>query len=275
VLGLVVTVPAVDAELASDLLWSLGVLAVEERDAGPVGLDDHLVELWTSLGDDAEEITRAASAFPARWRWHLVELDESVADTWRAHAVPTWVTDHLVVVPAWVAFDAPPDALAIMVEPGSSFGMGDHPTTVLCLRAIVESVRPGRSVLDVGCGSGVLGIAAARLGASRVESVDISAAAVAATQDNARRNGVDSTVAASRRPVAEVDGPFDLVVANILAPTLIELAPELRRVLGEDGLLVVSGVLSGRTEQVTQALAPLTERIRHERDGWVAITLTH
>jgi ribosomal protein L11 methyltransferase len=280
--ALVLTVPAGEAELASDALWALGVLAVEERTpagAGattPDGTTDDLVELWTSLGDDVESVARAAGGFPSRWRWRLVEVDPAVADGWREHVAPSWVADDLVVVPAWIPFEppahAPADLVVLRIEPGSAFGLGDHPTTVLALRALRAALWRGASVLDVGCGSGVLAVAAARLGAASVEAIDISPAAVDATTANAAANGVAPLVHVSTMPLAALDGPYDVVVANILAPTLIELADDLRRVLDRSGLLVVSGLLADRTEHVVEALAPLVLVDRTTRQGWTALT---
>ena len=271
-LGLVVTAPASEAELAADALWALGVVAVEERDVG-LGTEDHLVELWTSLGDDVDAITRAADAFPKRWRWRIVEIDPAVAETWRAHARPSWIERDLVVVPAWVPFEPGPGVTALFVEPGATFGLGDHPTTVLSLRALRAALFPGATVLDVGCGSGVLGVAACRLGASRSECVDISPAAVEATRDNARRNGVAAQVDVTTARLDELDGPFDVVVANILAPVLIDLAPELRRLVSPSGVVVVSGILAARHDHVVAALAPLRVIDEQHRDGWAALSL--
>ncbi len=270
--ALVVTVPAVEVELASDALWALGVVAVEERDSAQP-TEDHHVELWTSLGDDADAVAHAAEGFPARWRWRLVDVDESVADSWRQYALPTWVESDLVVCPAWVALDAADDVTVLRIEPGSTFGLGDHPTTVLSLRALRRAVFAGATVLDVGCGSGVLAIAAARFGAARVEAIDISPAAVPTTRENARANRVDALVHVSTTPLAEVDGVYDVVVANILAPTLVALADDLRRVLSPSGVLVVSGLLADRHDHVEAALAPLRRVDRDLRDGWAALTL--
>jgi len=272
VLALVVAVPASDAELAADALWALGVAAIEER-GGESGTEDHVVELWTSLGDDAAAVARAAEGFPARWRWRLVEVDESVADTWRAHVTPTWVADDLVVVPAWLPFDAPAGASAVRIEPGAAFGLGNHPTTVASLRAMRAALFPGATVLDVGCGSGVLGITACLLGAARCEAIDLSPGAVSATVDNAARNGVAARVRASTTSLADVDETFDLVVANILAPALIELAADLRRVLAPAGVLVISGVLADRFDHVVAALAPLQLIDVDRLEGWAAISL--
>jgi len=270
--ALVVTVPAVELELASDALWALGVVAVEERDPADA-TEDHLVELWTSLGDDVDAVAHAAEGFPARWRWRLVDVDESVADSWRQHALPTWVEADLVVCPAWVAIDVPDDVTVLRIEPGSTFGLGDHPTTVLSMRALRRAVFAGSTVLDVGCGSGVLAIAAARFGAARVDAIDIAPAAVPTTRENAVANQVDALVHVSTTPLAEVDGTFDVVVANILAPTLVALADDLRRVLSPAGVLIVSGLLADRHAHVETALAPLHLVDRDTRDGWAALTL--
>ena len=248
------------------------MLAVEEREAGS-GTEDRLVELWTSLGDDVDAIAREADGFPKRWRWRLVEIDPSVADTWRSHAQPSWIERDLVVVPSWLPFDAPEGVTVIRIEPGSTFGLGDHPTTVLSLRAVRDALFPGATLLDVGCGSGVLAVSACRLGAARAEGIDISPASVGVTLDNARANGVEALVSVSTTPLSAIDGPFDIVVANLLAPTLIELADELRRVLASDGVLVISGILVERQDHVLAALAPLRVIAEEHREGWAAVSL--
>ena len=269
-LALVLTVPGSETELAADALWALGVLAVEER--GGDGPEDHFVELWTSLGDDAASVTAAAEGFPARWRWRLVDVDDSVADAWRAHAGATWVADDLVIVPAWLDVDTA-GARAVHIEPGAAFGLGNHPTTVATIRAMCTALFDGAVVLDVGCGSGVLGIVACVLGAARVEAIDISPAAVSATQDNAARNGVAGRVHPSTTPIGEVDGSFDVIVANVLAPTLIEMSADLRRLLAPAGVLVISGVLADRYDHVVDALAPLQVIDVDRLEGWAAVSL--
>jgi ribosomal protein L11 methyltransferase len=282
-LALVLTVPVGEAELAADALWALGVAAVEERsvagtgdDAGAgTGTEDQFVELWTSLGDDAGSVTRAAEAFPARWRWHTVEVDDAVVNSWREHATPSWVTPDLVVIPDWIDTQVPPDVTALRIDPGPSFGLGDHPTTVLSLRALRGVLWPEATVLDVGCGSGVLAVAAAVLGAPYVEAVDISTAAVDATRANADRNGVARQIVASTRPLHELGGPFDVVVANILAPALVELAPELRRLTAPSGVLIVSGILESSHDHVLEALAPMQVIDQLTREGWSAVVLRH
>lgn len=260
---LVVTVASDEVELASDALWGLGVVAVEERLT-----DDGSTELWTSLGDDTDAVP---AGFP--WPWRLVEVDAAVADTWRVFARPIEITSDLWVRPEWVSGDdIPVGATVVVVEPGSTFGMGDHPTTVQCLRAVRRLVRSGDAVLDVGCGSGVLAVLAALQGATAV-GVDIAPAAVPVTRHNSAVNGVEVDV--STTGLEDVVGQFDVVLANILAPALIALADDLVRVVRPGGALVISGILAEpeRHRHVVDALAGLTVEHVESLDGWAAITL--
>ncbi|MEY4605882.1 MAG: hypothetical protein RLY45_642 [Actinomycetota bacterium] len=271
--ALVVTVPAAQAELAADALWSLGVAAVEERAAGA-----SLVELWTSIGEGDPESSgaaRAAAALgPHGWEWRFAEVDESAAQTWRAFARPVEAVPGIVVSPAWLPDATSADSgdaacTVISIEPGAAFGLGDHPTTRLGVRGLAGHVRHGDSVLDVGCGSGVLSVVALRLGARSATAVDIADAAVEATLHNARLNGVEIDV--STMPLAAIGGVYDVVVANILAPVLVDLAPELRRVTGR--VLILSGVLDGRFDHVVDALAPMEIVDVEVLEGWASIVL--
>lgn len=281
-LALVVTVPANEVELASDALWALGVAAVEER--APAGeesssTEDHFVELWTSIGDDLDAVsravTKAAEGFPARWRWRTIELDPAIVESWREHAVPTWVERDFVVVPSWITSDVGPAVLRIDIDPGASFGLGDHATTVLALRLLRATWWPGATVLDVGCGSGVLAVVAARLGAPYVAAIDISEGAVEATIANAERNDVAGVIDASTRPLDDIDETFDIVLANLLAPVVVDLASHLRRVVAPSGALVVSGVLAGAHDHVVEALSPMHIVETVTKDGWAALRARH
>lgn len=265
-LALVVAVDAADVELASDALWSLGVTAIEER------AHDGEVQLWTSVGDEIDATRALLEERLTRWEWRFVAVDESVVDNWRIYAEPTWVDPDLAVCPSWVSFDPGPGVTVLRIEPGSTFGLGDHPTTILSLRAVRAAMRAGSAVLDVGCGSGVLAIAACVLGASRATAIDISPASVPITKANAAANGVAAAVQVSNIPLCDVAGEFDVVVANILAPTLIELADDLRRTVAPAGFLILSGVLAEHHQHVEDALRPLRLVQRTTLDGWAALT---
>jgi ribosomal protein L11 methyltransferase len=266
-LAFVVTASATDADVAADLLWQLGVRAIEERPSST----DGVVELWTAVGDEPDAIERAQAMLAGRFESRTVEVDEVAADTWRDHARPMWVDDGLVIVPAW--WTEPVESSGVVIEPAGAFGLGDHPTTMASLRALRRLRVGGRTLLDVGCGTGVVAVAAAVTGAAHVRAVDIASAAVEATRANAARNRVAVVVDAT--PCSALEGTYSIVVANILAPTLVELAGDLRRLTAPDGHLVVSGILVRRHDHVLAALSPM--RVEHsiELDGWVALTLCH
>lgn len=260
----VVSVRTDEAELAADVLWSLGVLAVEERTVG-----EGMVELWTSLGD----ADPGGVGLPVDWSWRIEEVDDAVVDTWRQYATPIVIDDDLLVVPAWIRSTTSADVTQVLVEPGSTFGLGDHPTTILSLRALRRHLDRSTELLDVGCGSGVLAVTACVLGARSAIAIDISPAAVPVTVDNAARNGVADRVAVSTTPLADIDRSFDLVVANILAPTLVALSADLRRVVAPGGRLIVSGILADRHRHVIDAMAPFEVESTDVLDGWAAVTL--
>jgi ribosomal protein L11 methyltransferase len=284
----VVVVDAADVDVASDVLWQLGVRAIEERST--VGAADRVadralerVELWTAVGDDDESIRRAADRIGTRWRWRVEVVTTRASDaseTWRDFAAPMWVDDGLVVVPAWQEHEFDGGVVVLPIEPGGAFGLGDHPTTLLSLRALRRHLFDATTdVLDVGCGTGVLSVAAAVLGARHVRAVDIASAAIEATIDNAARNAVRTGggdhLEVDTTPIDEIGGRYDLVIANVLAPTLIEFADDLRRLTRSTGRLVISGVLEGRHDHVLAALAPMVVEQTDVLDGWAAVTLRH
>ena len=254
-------------ELAADRLWQAGAGAVEE-----VTLDDGRVGVRSVLASDAARSIERLGPLPSGWVIEWVDLADEPADTWRQFVAPIEVGERIVVRPAWLP-ERHPGRIEIAIEPGGSFGLGDHPTTRLTAAAVDRLVTPGCSVLDVGCGSGVLAIIAARLGASCAIGIDIAEAAVEATRDNARRNGVADLVTASSTPLADVTGSYDLVLANVLAPTIIAMADDLRRLLAPGGSLVVSGVLAESHDHVLAALAPLVPVRTDTIDAWAAVQL--
>ena len=176
-------------------------------------------------------------------------------DAWHRHTAPVDVDGRLTVCFPWSEFkwsDGERGANPIEIDPHSAFGAGSHPSTRLLLEMLVRHLAVGDRVLDVGCGSGVLAIAAARLGAGRVVGVDVRADAVTATFSNATRNSV--TIDASVTPLADVAGVFDAVVANIEATTLVALAPELVAHVAPGGWLGVAGISPAQVSVVRAAL---------------------
>ena len=256
------SVPESDQELVSDLLWSLGVVAIEERE-----LSSDRIILRTSMGDDPENaVATVVSAFPDI-TVERINIARSVADTWREHAVATWVNDDVALVPAWI--DAPKNSTPIYVEPLDTFGLGNHPTTVLTLRLALQHVRNGSTVFDLGCGSGVLAIGLAVLKQCRCNAYDIADSAKKAVEDNARINNADHVSWVNGYP----SNASDAVLANILAPVLIEESQRISNSVRTGGLLFLSGM---RTEQVTRVLGEYSEFSlldSDEMDGWTAVAL--
>lgn len=181
---------------------------------------------------------------------------------------PIRVSERLWIVPSW--HQAPdPEAIVLVLDPGMAFGTGSHPTTRLCLEWLERRVAPGTSLLDYGCGSGILAIAAARLGASKVLGVDIDPQAVTASISNAERNAVDVRFQDSAH---QLQGQFDIVVANILANPLKVLAPAICGHVRPGGSVALSGILVEQTEELIAAYAPyLPLAVADAREGWVCL----
>lgn len=231
------------------------VIALLEADADA----DDLLALCAPLAglDTIPSYTREQVA---EQNW--VQLTQSQFD-------PIRVSERLWIVPSW--HDAPdPRAINLVLDPGMAFGTGSHPTTRLCLEWLERTVTPGVSLLDYGCGSGILAIAAAKLGAGEVLGVDIDAQAVGAARCNAERNAVAARFDDSAK---EIDGQFDIVVANILSNPLKALAPAICSHLLPGGRLALSGILAEQAADLIACYAPYaTLSVADTRDGWVCLT---
>jgi len=248
---LVVTVPVDSIDFASDILWSTGAQAVEEITVGD------RCDLRTDFGSDplqrwAEVVATHEAA--RHWTVRVDTVDASVADTWRAHARPT-IVGEFRLLPAWLASEPDAGLCDVVIEPGGSFGIGDHPT------------------LDLGCGSGVLGIALAKARGSRGVCVDIAPAAVEATKANALLNGVEHLLVVEAGDITVVRGTYDLVLANILAPVLLADAARIAASVASRGALVTSGFTSTRRTDIVASYTALglTLTGEHDVDGWLAL----
>ena len=184
---------------------------------------------------------------------------------------PIRVSPRLWVVPSWHAMPDP-GAINIILDPGLAFGTGSHPTTRLCLDWLDRHLWPGASVIDYGCGSGILAIAAAKLGAARVQGVDIDAQALGSSRDNARRNRVAADFSHADEAAL---APAHIVVANILSTPLKVLAPLLARLTLPAGRLVLSGILSAQAAEVAEAYRPwFSLEPPAVEEGWVRLSAT-
>ncbi len=288
-LSVVFPADAAHAEAFSDALLAQGALSVgiEDADAGteretpqfgepgstPAGMwaRSRIVALF-ERDANLPEIAAAAAAEAGLEAPPAFEVSEIAEQDWvrltQSQFDPIRISERLWIVPTWHA--APdPQAINLSLDPGLAFGTGSHPTTRLCLEWLCAHVRPGASVLDYGCGSGILAIAASKLGAGHVVGVDIDANALSAAAGNAGRNGVTLQLLHSSQAI---DTSFDIVVANILTNPLLVLAPLLAARVRPGGRIALSGILATQAEQVQAAFAPAFGlSVQAEREGWVLL----
>jgi ribosomal protein L11 methyltransferase len=246
-----------DVDGVSGRLWLAGAYAVAEE---PDGDRVTLVAGFADRGDAERAATEVGGelvdVLPGAW-----------LDAWREFAQPVRA-GRIVVVPAWTEPpETQPDDIVLEIDPGRVFGHGGHPSTRLLLEELDRRIAGGESVLDVGTGSGVLAVAAARLGAGRVVGIDIDPECVPVTTANAARAGV--TVEVSATPLAEVAGTFDIVLANIGADVLKELAPLLQ---AKGAVLLLAGLLADRVDDVARAYAGTATATT--LDGWAELTIS-
>lgn len=280
------SVPGKDAALAEWVLEQSGALAVTLEDA----LDDPVLEplvgttpLWPrvllrglfDVSVDRASIHSALLAVrgagkPDRIRWREV-ADHDWERAWMDRFEPMKFGRRLWIVPSGMNIPADPANIEIHLDPGLAFGTGTHPTTALCLEWLDGQAVDGLIVVDYGCGSGVLGIAAALKGARRVVCVDNDPQALGASAENARRNGVSERIQCLE-PQNYEPTPANIVLANILAEPLIELAPVLAASLAPGGQLVLSGLLEEQAEEVADAYRRWLPAIDlKKQDGWVRL----
>lgn len=220
--------------------------------AGDVGARAKLEEGLWHLGR-LYPIPRATVRRLARANWE---------EAWKSHYEPQRIGRHFLVVPSWIDPEPEPDDKLILIDPGMAFGTGLHPTTRLCLAELERLLKPGERVLDVGTGSGILAIGAARLGASYTCALDCNPEAVDIAAANARRNAVAIEVFAGELTDLPA-GAYDVVVANLLAATIVELSEEFSDRLLPGGRLITSGILADQAEEVASSLAEAGLDLEH------------
>jgi len=291
-LEIAVEVAGIDAETVADVFRQAcsGGTAIQPASHFDAGSDAYVIDCdapavvrgYLAAGADARRVTRslrlalrlAPLQVPPRWRRARRLREEDWRDGWKKHFGIQRIGRTLVVKPSWTAYRLKDGEVVLEIDPGMAFGTGQHPTTAMCLRALEELVRLQASVLDLGCGSGILAIAAAKLGASRVVALDIDPNAVRAARENASANGV-SHVLDIREDTLRVDAPrrgararkadafFDIIVANISGLTLERLTPAFARSLSSGGVLIASGFLEDAVGGLRRAFE--TEGLRIDR----------
>ena len=185
---------------------------------------------------------------------------EDWSESWKAFFKPTVVGRNIVVKPTWEPYEPSPGQMVIEIDPGRAFGTGKHPSTALCMEALegilgeklTEELAPAPSVLDVGTGSGILGIIAARLGAKPVLGVDTDPVALEVARGNLKRNGVGKSMSVSDAPLDQLEETYNVVVANLTASLLTQLAASLSNRVSEKGVLLLSGILAEQVQEVAK-----------------------
>ena len=277
------------AEALADALLEAGALSasIEDADAGTAaetpqfgepgsvttpGWDRSRVIALLDAGADASALVAACAPLAGLVDIPSFTQEEVAEQNWvqltQSQFDPIRVSDRLWIVPSWhVAPD--PEAIVLVLDPGMAFGTGSHPTTRLCLEWLERTVSTDISILDYGCGSGILAIAAAKLGAKEVLGVDIDLQAVSAAKSNAELNTVSARFEDSTK---EIKGQFDIVVANILSNPLKALAPAICAHVRPGGRLALSGILTEQSDDLIEAYSPYVAlSVADSHDGWVCL----
>ena len=298
-LTLIIKTDAAHAELLSDALMEQGALSVDIHDAAADTQDEQLLfgepgepseAIWQNAEVSAlfnrnadidqilRNITRAVQLDnQPNYRLEYVEEQDWVRLT-QSQFDPIQISSRLWIVPTWHR-SPDPTAINLILDPGLAFGTGSHPTTQLCLGWLDQNLRPGDTIIDYGCGSGILAIAALKLGADHITGIDIDPQAIKASQENALRNHCDpakfifaTTHKATGRDL-QPEEQVDIVVANILANPLIILAPILAQAVRKQGHIGLSGILKEQAEEVRNIYQQWFDmHISEEQEGWVLLT---
>ena len=275
-----VTVEKAEAVRVEEILSVMGSLAISVTDGGeedqyhvdfitPPEWSQQVLSALFPGGTDLEPVVTAVeSACPGGVQ--QLKLDSVKDQNWeitsRDHFRPFRVGRRLWICPSWC--EPPPNETTLLLDPGLAFGTGTHPTTALCLEYLSRQSLAGRSLLDWGCGSGILALAALKLGAQRACGVDVDPRALTTARNNAIINGVDEGLEILTPEDVPNQFTCDIVVANILAHTLIDLSPRLDRHLRVGGTVLLSGILSGQAERVIAAFPGGYKFTQTEADGW-------
>nr|WP_100547202.1 MULTISPECIES: 50S ribosomal protein L11 methyltransferase [unclassified Pseudomonas] len=274
------------AETYEDALLEVGAVSVTFMDAEdqpifepdlgttPLWSNTHLLALFEADTDETALLAHLQLLCGGALPEHHVERieDQDWERSWMDGFQPMRFGQRLWIVPSWHA--APePDAVNLLLDPGLAFGTGTHPTTALCLEWLDSQNLDNCSVLDFGCGSGILAIAALLLGAPQAAGTDIDPQALEASRDNASRNGIDPARFPVYLPANLPQQPADVVVANILAGPLVSLAPQITALVKGGGRLALSGILAEQAEEVRAAYASAFDLDPTAiKDGWVRIS---
>jgi ribosomal protein L11 methyltransferase len=256
-----------DPSLAHEIFLGHGCAGTQQT------VDPPTMAGWLASADQAVDLAKALLDFGAE----SVDIDtapeEDWANAWKAFFKARPVGKSLMICPSWETYPTADDAKVIHLDPGQAFGTGEHPTTRLCIELMEDAVRPGTSVLDLGCGTGVLTIAASLLGAGKLVATEIEPASAEVAKANLSRNGVDAEVLVTA-DVPEA-AQFDLTVSNIVSAVLIRMAADIGGCLHPGGTWILSGVIEDNWPDVLKSAERAGFELVSKRseDGWIAGSL--
>lgn len=266
-----------EVDETSGLLFELGAEGVEERDEGTLAKASAagrvtLVASFATREDAEQAIAELDAAMSPRYE---EIVGDAWRDAWKEHYRPFAIAPGVVVRPPWEPYDAKPGEKVLELEPGRAFGTGLHETTRLVAQALAKhgSELAGTTVLDVGCGSGILALTAIALGAKDAVAVDVDQEAIDVTHENAERNGLSARVKASTTDLADLDLTSKVVVANIEAKVLVPIAKVLERHVAPGGLLLLSGILAPQKDDVRAAYPDMELLDAPAMGEWILLAL--
>lgn len=204
--------------------------------------------------------------------------EEDWANSWKAYYKPIEIGERMVIVPAWEKYDAPEGKLVVRMDPGMAFGTGSHETTRLVIGLLEKYIKNGQRVLDVGCGSGILAICAAKLGADECKAYDIDPVAVKVARENVKDSGLTNVTCDTSDLLRGVDksgGAYDVICANIVADIIIRMTPDVGQFMHESSVILASGIISERANDVISCFEQYGFRIveKAEENGWCALVV--
>jgi ribosomal protein L11 methyltransferase len=271
-----IRVPPEHLELAQLRLWELGATGLEERDHTTIVREPvpGASVVIAAFPDDASA-QYALDQIRGDYEAEIIYVPrEDWATEWRRGFGAQRIGKRLLLHPSWEPANNKPGDVVITLDPENAFGSGDHETTRLVLQLLDERIRGGEKVLDVGCGSGVLSIAAVLLGAASAVGTDIDPDAVLVAQRNANLNAASERVRFSTEPLSDISGLYDIVLANIETRVLVHMPSDLQARLAPGGVLILSGILRTEREELLAAYASMKLHACLEEGEWCACLLT-
>lgn len=230
--------------------------------------EDNIDEIIAYINEKIEEI-KALGIDVGEGKVEFEKMyEEDWANNWKKYYKPSKVGEKIVVKPIWEEYEAKDEELVVELDPGMAFGTGEHETTRMCIQALEKYVQKDSTVFDVGCGSGILAIAAAKLGAKLAAGVDLDPVAVESAKENVGFNNIDNIEILHGNLIEVIDGKADIVVANIIAEIICILTEDVSRVIKPNGYFITSGIIHDRVEMVTNKLEECGfEVVKVNKDG--------